>query len=200
MKSEGYSGAGLFTITILSSCELGMMSNEKARESASELGTAPPFIHTLLYLCESPRTITNFSSIMDTPGTRLITSEASLSCVLLICWADTPLCTTRLRRWSVIIATSVFLFICATTVTSLNVCASASISKLSMSGAWVTFISFCIMSLYPMYLISSVYTPLLRLLNWYLPSMSATVPSVVPESCIVAPVSGSFVARSVTVP
>ncbi|CUP93397.1 Uncharacterised protein [Segatella copri] len=32
----------------LSICELGMMSKEKALESASELGTAPPFTHTLL--------------------------------------------------------------------------------------------------------------------------------------------------------
>lgn len=62
---------------------------------------------------------------MDTPGTRLITSEASLSCVLAICWADTPLCTTKLRFCSCIRDTSLFFFAAATTDTSLNACAVA---------------------------------------------------------------------------
>ena len=48
LKSAGYSGAGDFTTSILSSCEEGMISKEKARASASELGTALLFIHTLL--------------------------------------------------------------------------------------------------------------------------------------------------------
>ena len=48
LKSAGYSGAGDFTMAMFSSCELGMMSKENARESASVLGTALPLIQTLL--------------------------------------------------------------------------------------------------------------------------------------------------------
>ena len=72
-------------------------------KDASELGTALLLIHTLLYRCESPRTITNFSSIILIPGTRRITSGASLSCVLVICWAEAPVCITKLVRCWVII-------------------------------------------------------------------------------------------------
>ena len=158
VKSAGYSGAGLFTITILSSCELGMMSNEKARESASELGTALPFIHTLLYRCDRPRTITNFSSMMLMPGTRRMTSEALLSWVLAICWAETPLCTTRLRRCSCMSATSLFRLACAVTETSPNACASLSNSKFSTVSA-LTFTLLSRISLYPIYLTAMVYVP-----------------------------------------
>ena len=100
VKSAGYSGAGLFTMTMLSSCELGRMSKEKARVSASELGTALPLSHTLLYRPDNPRTITNLPSMTETPGMRRITSPASLSCVRAICWAETPVCTTRLCFWA----------------------------------------------------------------------------------------------------
>lgn len=48
VKSAGYSGAGLLTMTMPASCELGSTSKENARESASELGTALPLSHTLL--------------------------------------------------------------------------------------------------------------------------------------------------------
>ena len=48
VKSAGYWGAGDLIICMLSTCDEGMMSNEKARESASLDGTAAPFIHTLL--------------------------------------------------------------------------------------------------------------------------------------------------------
>ena len=84
VKSAGNSGLADFIIIRLSIWLLGMMSNEKALESASELGTAPPFIQTLLYLCDSPLTITNLSSMRLTPGMRLITSLALLSCVRFI--------------------------------------------------------------------------------------------------------------------
>lgn len=40
LKSAGYSGAGDFTTNILSNCDDGIISKEKARASASELGTA----------------------------------------------------------------------------------------------------------------------------------------------------------------
>ncbi len=120
LKSAGYSGAGDFTTNILSNCDDGIISKEKARASASELGTALLLIHTLLYRCESPRTITNFSSIILIPDTRRITSEASLSCVLVICWAETPVCITKLVRCWVIIAFSVFFLASATTTTSPN--------------------------------------------------------------------------------
>ena len=48
VKSAGYWGAGDLIICMLSTCDEGMMSKEKARESASLDGTAAPFIHTLL--------------------------------------------------------------------------------------------------------------------------------------------------------
>ncbi len=48
LKSDGYCGDGDFTTTMLSSCEDGIISKEKALESASELGTALLFIQTLL--------------------------------------------------------------------------------------------------------------------------------------------------------
>ena len=106
LKSAGYSGADDFTTTRFSSCEEGSMSKEKERESASELGTAAPFIHTLLYRCGSPRTMTNLPSMMLMPGTRRITSEASLSCVRVICCEETPTCVTRLVCWSYTTAAS----------------------------------------------------------------------------------------------
>ena len=40
LKSAGYSSAGDFTTNILSNCDDGIISKEKARASASELGTA----------------------------------------------------------------------------------------------------------------------------------------------------------------
>ena len=135
VKSAGYSGAGLLTITILSIWLLGMMSNEKARESASELGTALPLSHTLLYRCDKPLTITNLSSIIEMPGTLLITSEASLSCVLAICCDETPVCTTLLFFSSSIMAASVSLRATATTVTSDNEVTSGIIGMSSISSS-----------------------------------------------------------------
>jgi len=96
------------------------MSNEKARLSASLLGTAPPFIHTLLYLCDKPRTITNLSSMRLTPGTRRITSPALESCVFSISCAETLLTITSLFFTCCTAATSVFLRSMATIDTSPN--------------------------------------------------------------------------------
>ena len=152
VKSAGYSGVGLFTMVMWSNCELGRMSNEKARESASELGTPPPFIHTLLYRCERPRTRTNFSSTTDTPGTRRMTSEASLSCVRAICWADTPVCTTRLSRCCCNWATSLFRRAVAVTCTSPSVCVSASRAKSRVVSPWAGMpTSATLASRYPTY-------------------------------------------------
>lgn len=54
--------------------------------------------------------------MIEMPGTRRITSEASLSCVLLICCADTPFCTTRLCRCTDTSAFSVLRFASPVTV------------------------------------------------------------------------------------
>ena len=48
VKSAGYCGEGDLMTCMSLNCEEGMMSNEKARVSASVEGTAAPFIHTLL--------------------------------------------------------------------------------------------------------------------------------------------------------
>ena len=134
VKSAGYSALGDFTITRLSIWLLGIMSNEKALESASELGTAPPLIHTLLYRCDSPLTITNLSSMRLTPGTRRITSLALLSCVRFISCAEMLLTMTELTFAASIMAASVLRRAIPVTFTSPSVCSSLTIS---------TTISFC---------------------------------------------------------
>ena len=60
--------------------------------------------------------MTNFWSMMEMPGTRRMTSEASLSCDLAICWADMPLCTTKLLRWAATCDASVLRLTVAVTV------------------------------------------------------------------------------------
>ena len=139
LKSAGYSALGDFTITRLSIWLLGMMSNEKARASASELGTAPPFTHTLLYRCDKPRTITNLSSMMLMPGTRRITSPALLSCERLISWAEMLLTTMLLSFAASIIAASVFCRDMPVTVTSPSVWRSSSISTTVSSASSASF-------------------------------------------------------------
>ncbi len=129
LKSAGYCAAGDFTIIRLSNCDDGIISKEKALESDSLLGTELPFIHTLLYLCERPRTITNLPSIILIPGTRLITSAASLSWVRVICWAETPVWTTRLFFIADNRPISEFFFKTPFTTTSPRVCDSGLISN-----------------------------------------------------------------------
>lgn len=102
----------------LSICPPGIMSKENARWSASLEGTAPPFIHTLLYLCDRPRTMTNFPSMTLTPGTRRTTSPALASCVRLISCADTALTTFALFLTSRRAALAVPLRLTAVTVIS----------------------------------------------------------------------------------
>jgi len=120
VKSAGNSGVGDLTIIIFSICCPGIMSNENDLESASELGTALLFIHTLLYLCESPLATTNLLSIIDIPGILRITSEALLSCALLICCAETPLITNDDVFIASIMDTSELLLLTTETVTSFN--------------------------------------------------------------------------------
>ncbi len=60
----------------------------------------------------------NLSSTMDTPGSRLTTSEASLSCVRLISWAEIPETTTGLVLMLFITDTSLSVRLVATTTMS----------------------------------------------------------------------------------
>ena len=59
--------------------------------------------------------MTNFWSISEMPGTRRMTSPASLSCVRLICWPAMPLCTTMLCCCIVTAAVSVLFWRVAVT-------------------------------------------------------------------------------------
>ena len=142
VKSAGYSAAGDFTIIMLSIWLLGMISNENARESGSELGTAPPFIHTLLYRCDNPLTITNLSSMRLTPGIRLITSPALLSCVRFISCAETLFTTTWLFLAASVMASSVFFMAIPVITTSPRACWSA---PMSMSSVYTPFLSEAVM-------------------------------------------------------
>src|SRR5450759_1286876 len=117
-KSAGSSAAGDLNIMMFSIAELGMTSKEKAFTSASELGVAALFSHTLLYRCDNPLTIKNLSFCIVIPGTLFTTSEASLSRVLDICCADIPIETKGLALISVIIYDSVFVWRIAVTETS----------------------------------------------------------------------------------
>ena len=174
------------------------MSNENALESASVLGTALPLIHTLLYLCASPLTMTNLSSMMLMPGTRFITSDALLSCVFLICCAETPLCTTRLCLAALMSDASVFLLACAVTITSCNSNCSGSNSIASSSPA-VSAVTFMVTVAYETYCILSMQVFSSDSISKY-PSQSVVTPCVVPSIITVAPMRGSLVDLSVTLP
>ena len=149
-KSAGYSGADDLTTIILSSCDDGIISNENARWSASLEGTAAPFSHTLLYRCESPRTITNFSSMMLTPGMRRITSPASLSCVRLMCCSLTPVIVTCASFCSRVVDASVLWRSVELTVTSPSVVLFGSSTKSNTNSSPVTLTLSFIMVLQPM--------------------------------------------------
>ncbi|OPZ56157.1 MAG: hypothetical protein BWY89_01160 [Bacteroidetes bacterium ADurb.BinA012] len=103
---------------IFSIIDEGIRSNEKDLVSGSRLGAVALLSQTLLYLDESPLTTMNLSSTMDTPGSLLTTSEASLSCVRLISWAEIPETTTGLLLMLLITDTSLSVRLVATTTIS----------------------------------------------------------------------------------
>ena len=95
-----------------------------------------------------------------------------------------------------IIAISLFLFAMAVTVTSPNCCSSASISTLRSLAVAVAMFSSAV--LYPIYLIIRCMFLVVIPLIANLPSMSVVVP--LSPAITVAPMSGSWLALSTTIP